>query len=54
MNQVDHDADLRQDDDFGMGEPKTTAEMLKRSTLSGWSFGTVWAIDEGRTYPYHP
>ena len=34
------------------GYGKTTAEMLKQATFIGWDFDTIWAIDEGVTYPY--
>ncbi|GHT44002.1 hypothetical protein FACS1894181_07860 [Bacteroidia bacterium] len=31
---------------------KTTAQMQRKSTYSGWDFTNVWAIDEGKGYPY--
>ncbi|MCK4849989.1 MAG: hypothetical protein KAT11_01495 [Phycisphaerae bacterium] len=34
------------------GEGKTTAQMLQKSTYVGWDFVSIWAIDEGVTYPY--
>ena len=34
------------------GEGKMTAQMLQQSTYVGWDFGSIWAIDEGVTYPY--
>ncbi|MCX6154134.1 MAG: hypothetical protein NT007_08240 [Candidatus Kapabacteria bacterium] len=33
------------------GIPKTSAEMMKRSTYKGWDFDSVWCIDEGKDYP---
>jgi hypothetical protein len=35
---------------FGAG--KTTAEMIKEATFSGWDFTTIWGIDENSSYPY--
>ncbi len=34
------------------GTGKTTAEMKQQSTYTNWSFGTVWGIVPGVTYPY--
>ena len=34
-----------------VGTVKTTAEMQTESTFVGWSFDTVWTIDEGKDYP---
>jgi len=34
------------------GTGKTTAEMKAQSTFVGWDFTSVWAIDEGKSYPY--
>ncbi len=31
---------------------KTTAEMKKGATFSGWDFAAVWGIAEGKSYPY--
>lgn len=40
-------------DMIGKGIPKTTAEMKESSTfLPEWDFDTIWAIDEGISYPY--
>lgn len=33
------------------GIPKTTAEMMMKSTYEGWYFDNVWCIDEGKDYP---
>jgi len=30
----------------------TTVAMIRRASFGGWDFGTVWAIEEGRSYPY--
>ena len=30
---------------------RTTAQMMQRSTFSGWNFNTVWRINEGNDYP---
>ncbi|HHT97698.1 MAG TPA: prepilin-type N-terminal cleavage/methylation domain-containing protein [Clostridiales bacterium] len=37
----------------GGGVGKTTTEMKQRNTYSGWDFDSIWAIDEGQSYPYH-
>jgi len=34
------------------GTGKTTAEMKQQSTFVDWDFTTIWAIDEGVSYPY--
>lgn len=34
------------------GVGKTTAQMKQQSTFTGWDFNTVWAIEEGVSYPY--
>ncbi len=31
---------------------KTDAELKSQATFNGWDFTTVWAIDEGSSYPY--
>ena len=36
--------------DGGVG--RTTAQMMQESTFSGWSFSSVWSINEGTSYPY--
>lgn len=36
--------------DGGLG--KTTDEMKKKDTYSGWDFDDVWSIKEGESYPY--
>jgi hypothetical protein len=33
-------------------EGKTTAEMKKMATFSGWDFANVWGISENKSYPY--
>ena len=38
--------------DTGKGEPKTTAEMKQQKTFDSWDFKTIWAIEEGLSYPY--
>ncbi len=40
-----------QSDNTGKGIPKTTVEMQNQATYVGWSFDTIWSIDEG-SYPY--
>jgi len=35
----------------GGGEGKTTEEMMKQTTYSGWDFVNIWEIDEGVSYP---
>lgn len=42
----------RSDQDNGWGIPKTTAEMKRQATFSGWDFDEMWSIVEGYTYPY--
>ncbi|MFP4499630.1 MAG: GLUG motif-containing protein [Candidatus Hydrogenedentota bacterium] len=41
-------------DTSSSGVGLTTAEMMQRATFeeAGWDFDTVWAIDEGTSYPY--
>lgn len=34
------------------GIGKTTAQMKTKSTFVGWDFTNIWAIDEGKSYPY--
>lgn len=34
------------------GTGKTTAQMKTQSTFVNWDFTNVWAIDEGKSYPY--
>lgn len=34
------------------GIGKTTAQMKTQSTFVNWDFTNVWAIDEGKSYPY--
>lgn len=34
------------------GVGRTTAQMKQQVTFSGWDFAAVWAIDEGKSYPY--
>jgi len=36
----------------GKAQGKTTAQMKSQATFSGWDFGSVWAIDEGVSYPF--
>ncbi len=40
-----------QSDDVGKGTPKTTVEMKKKATFTGWNFTSVWNISEGNGYP---
>jgi len=35
-------------DDFG----KITVELQQQATFAGWDFDRIWAIDEGKSYPY--
>ncbi len=41
-----------QSDNDGRGEPKSSSEMVRQATYSGWDFTSVWAINEGVSYPY--
>lgn len=34
------------------GEGKTTAKMKQQKTYTGWDFKKIWAIMEGKSYPY--
>ncbi|MBU0708378.1 hypothetical protein KJ596_01345 [Patescibacteria group bacterium] len=34
------------------GEGRTTAQMMQQATFVDWDFNTIWAIDEGTSYPY--
>jgi len=34
------------------GTPKTTAEMKRQATFSGWDFENIWDILENETYPF--
>jgi hypothetical protein len=34
------------------GVGKTTVQMKQRATFVGWDFTSIWAIDEGVSYPY--
>ena len=36
----------------GMGIGKSAVDMKKQSTFTGWDFSSIWAIDEGASYPY--
>jgi len=36
---------------LGLVTGKTTAEMMRRATFTGWDFETVWDISEGNDYP---
>ena len=38
--------------DSGKGTPKTTSQMMLKSTFSNWDFEYVWDIDENNSYPY--
>ena len=31
---------------------KTTAEMMQQSTFTNWDFTNIWAIQEGKSYPF--
>ena len=37
--------------DSGKGEGKTTEEMMKKATFTGWDFNNTWFIDEDNDYP---
>ncbi len=39
--------------DVGKGEPRTTAQMMTRSTFTGWDFQDVWWMIQDQTYPLH-
>jgi len=34
------------------GTAKSTSDMMKQSTFTGFDFSSMWAIDEGSSYPY--
>ena len=36
----------------GLGTPKATSEMKQQATFEDWQFDSIWAIQEGITYPY--
>ncbi|MCP9291418.1 T9SS type A sorting domain-containing protein [Gracilimonas sediminicola] len=38
--------------DNGFGTGLTEAEMKQQASFSTWNFSTIWAIDEGNSYPY--
>lgn len=46
-----YNVDIAGQKDVGKGEPRTTAEMMKRSTYKNWDFVNVWKIKEGKSYP---
>ncbi|MEK5025241.1 GLUG motif-containing protein [Paenibacillus sp. FSL M7-1046] len=46
-----YNSDIAGQIDNGMGEPKTTAELMSAATFSGWDFNSVWLINEGMEYP---
>jgi hypothetical protein len=35
-----------------LGTGKTTTQMKQQATFTDWNFSTIWAIDEGTSYPY--
>jgi len=35
-----------------IGTLKTSDQLMKQDTFSGWDFGTIWSIDENKSYPY--
>lgn len=37
---------------YGGGSKKSTAEMKMQQTYAGWSFDSVWVIDEGTGFPF--
>ena len=39
-------------DGTGTANGKTTANMKKQATFSGWNFTTIWGIQENATYPF--
>ena len=44
-----------QNDNWGKGEPKTTAEMKTQGTFTGWNFNDIWEISPecpNNGYPY--
>ena len=47
---VYYDKEVSGMDDENKGEPKTTEEMMTKSTFSEWDFEEVWAIEDG--YPF--
>lgn len=46
-----YDSQISGQYDTGKGFPRTTEQMKRKSTYSGWNFDTVWKIDDGKTYP---
>lgn len=38
--------------DTNGAKPLSTEQMTIKSSFVGWDFDTIWAIDEGTTYPY--
>ncbi len=38
--------------DNGIGTAKSTGEMMQQTTFTPWDFTTVWAINEGVSYPW--
>lgn len=52
-----YDSQTTEQSDTGKGEPRTTAQMKQQATFNpepgaGWDFDSIWAIQEGLTYPY--
>jgi len=47
-----YDSEVTGQNDTGNGSPKTTMEMMQQATFEGWDFTSLWAIDEGASYPY--
>lgn len=50
VNNYFYNLDVFSESYAGIG--KTLDELKQQSTFTGWDFETVWAINEGETYPY--
>jgi hypothetical protein len=46
-----YDKDVTGQSDMGNGEPKSTSELMIRSTFKNWDFSYTWTIIEGYDYP---
>lgn len=46
-----YDKDKTGQSDTGKGEPKSTAEMMLRSTFENWFFVDIWCISDNAGYP---
>jgi hypothetical protein len=46
-----YDSEKTGQSDTGKGDGKTTVDMMKKTTFSGWDFETIWKIVEDSSYP---